>query len=188
MPERDCNFLPSDYYLQGCLITGLFNSIVSSKLTQQTKVFPVLLPVKLKEILYFYDYCSLLEKLKGTMIILISSKFDQLIPIVRLTSFLCPSLFFPPVQPPTRATFLFIQGLLALEILFKGDEKGQELLNSLLGDITNKKLMNKFIHTFTSQKKSHIRSFIISFKDVTTMWNTYFERCISKSHISAAPE
>lgn len=60
--------------------------------------------------------------------------------------------FFPAVQPPTRATFLLIQDLLALEV-FKGEGKGQELLNSLLGDMTNKEFISKFIHTFTSKKR-----------------------------------
>lgn len=154
MPERDHHFLPSDYYLQVCLITGLFNSIVSSKLTQRTKVFPVLLPVKLKEILHFYDYCSPLEKLKETMIKLVSSEFDQLIPIVRLASFLCSSPFFPPVQPPTRATFLLIQDILALEVVFKGEGKGQELLKLTVGRHHKKKFINRFTRTFTSKKKS----------------------------------
>jgi len=133
----------------------------------------VLLPVKLKGILHFYDYCSLLENLKETMIKLISSKFDQLIPVVRFASFLCFRPFFPPVRPPTTATLLLIQYLLAVEVLFKEEGKGQELLNSLLGDITNKKLINKFIHTFTSKKRSHNKSFIISFKDVTSTWNAF---------------
>lgn len=172
MPERDHHFSPSDYYLQVCLITGLFNSIVSSKLTQRTKVFPVLLPVKLKEILHFYDYCSSLEKLKET-IIKLSSEFDQLIPIVRLASFLCSSPFFPPVQPPTRATFLLIQDLLALEVVFKGEGKGQELLKLTVGRHHKQKNSSTDLLIHSQAKKSHNKSFIISFKDVTTKWNAF---------------
>lgn len=55
------------------------------------------------------------------MIKLINSKLDQLILIVRLASFLCCS----SVYSPTRATFLLIEDLLALEVLFKEKVKGQ---------------------------------------------------------------
>lgn len=60
---EDHNFLPSD--CRPVWLQGLFNSTVSSKLTQQTEVLPMLLPAKLKETLHLHKHCSLLEKADG---------------------------------------------------------------------------------------------------------------------------
>lgn len=140
MPERDHNFSLSDYYLQVCFIIHLFNSTISSKLTQQTNIFPAL-SAKLKEILHSYDYCSLLEKPKKTMIKSVSLKFNQMIPIVRF-QVSCASVFFPPTHPISRATILIIQDLLILQVPLKAEGNSQELLNSLLGKITRKNSQN----------------------------------------------
>lgn len=57
--------------------------------------------------------------------------------------------------------------------MLKGEGKGQELLKSLLGHLLNEKIINKFIHTFTSKKKPKKPQSLISFKDATTTLNAF---------------